>query len=781
MFPAHLNGESIQSCKDHSIHIANIAMNDIKDVDFGYTAYLAGLLHDSGKFTEEFKKYILEASAGLGVKKGSVIHSFCGVRYLLSKYHNPKDAYSYTAIAAEIISYAIGAHHGLFDCFDCNKSNGFVHRIEKQPEYDQKAIRNFFNECVDEAAVEEYIKRASEEVERFFLKVAGFCSSNRETFIYIGLLARLVCSAVIDGDRRDTAEFMMGVDFSRFIHADPDLWKDCLEQLQCEIKKFPLDTDIQIARMEISDLCAAFSDKPVGIYRLNVPTGGGKTLSSLRYALMHANVMKKKRIVYVAPFISIIDQNADVIRNAVGNDKIVLEHHSNIVPDSEDSDYELLSETWDSPIIVTTMVQLLNTIFSGKTSSVRRFQSLCNSVIVIDEVQSVPKKMLSLFNLAMNFLNRVCDATIILCSATQPCLEDLDYKLLVSKDTMITDEKYKEFCSVFRRTDLVYAGSKTLDSIPGFVAEISAKSESTLVVCNTKKQARELYRQISLSSNNCYHLSANMCMAHRRNVLDAIYESIRSKKRVICVATQVIEAGVDISFETVIRLNAGMDHIVQSSGRCNRNGEYNGLCHVYIVRCSDENLGQMIEMNYERCATDNLLAMYDKDPKMFDFNLSSDKSVQFYYNNLFNILKSAGNDYFDFYSKEAGTTLLTLLAENSSYADYHDGNHIEEYLMRQAFKTAGMHFEVIDQDSETIIVPYGMGSELIEKVEMEQDFRNIKNLLNQSKEYTVSVNRNLIKKLVDIGAVRSVCHGNVLVLCDSYYDSNTGLQVESSK
>ncbi|MBQ2726264.1 MAG: DEAD/DEAH box helicase family protein, partial [Clostridia bacterium] len=240
-------------------------------------------------------------------------------------------------------------------------------------------------------------------------------------FLY-GLLVRLLTSAVMEGDRRDTAEFMSGAVYPP--EADQNLWQTLLAGMEAKLNTLDSSSPINAARRKISDICREAAGKHSGVYRLNVPTGGGKTLSALRYALAHAEKYSKKRIIFTFPLLSVLEQNSDAIRKYTGDD-FVLEHHSNAVqekisPEKLD-DYELLTENWSSPIIITTLVQLLNTMFDGKTSSVRRFHALTDTVIVIDEVQTVPGNMLTLFNLAVTFLAEFCNTTVLLCSATQPC------------------------------------------------------------------------------------------------------------------------------------------------------------------------------------------------------------------------------------------------------------------------------------------------------------------------------------------------------------------------
>ena len=778
LFPAHIRGNVTQSCREHCINTAVYARQDLESAGLGNAAYLAGLLHDCGKFSNDFRVYIEAASAGEDVSKGSVIHTFAGVYYMLTKYHDIQPENPYDLLTSEIIAYSIGAHHGLFDCISEDRKNGFIHRLRKQPDYEKDAIDNFSKYCCSEEDVDDYFRKASKEIEAYTNSLAVLASNNQEINFYLGLIARLISSAVMDGDRRDTAEFMTDNSIAVCKKATPELWAHCRSNLEALLESFSCDTEIQQARRQISDLCLKFADKPTGIYRLNVPTGGGKTLASLRYALAHAEKYNKKRIIYTAPLISILDQNARVIRDAIGAEDILLEHHSSVLRsamnEEELSKYEILAQTWDAPVVVTTLVQLLDTLFSGKTSCIRRFQSLCDSVIIIDEVQTVPVKMLSMFNLAMNFISKLCGATVILCSATQPCFEDLKaHKMHISETEIISEEKYIELEKVFRRTELKDAGNMALDEVPEFAESVLENNDSLLIICNTKKEASQIFGVLKENHDKCYHLSASMCMAHRKEVLSKVYQDLNSDEKVILVSTQVIEAGVDISFGAVIRISAGLDNIVQAAGRCNRNGEQGVISPVYIVRCEDERLGSLADIIRSQDATNNLLCSFSSNPERFNNSLNSSESIKYYYSSLYN---SAGN-LFDYPIDH--NTLLSLLSDNLSFAD--GAESVNEYVLHQAFKDAGNKFEMFDQESESVIVPYGEGMNLIAEMQTERakyDYMYMKYLLERAKEYSVSVYSNQINKLIDSGGLVSIAEGEILVLQENWYDSKTGLNTE---
>ena len=788
LFPAHIHPNDktiVQTCTDHSRNTAQYAGEALKSVNLYSSAYLAGLLHDAGKYKLSFKEYLEACAYGGNIHRGSVIHTFAGTRYLL-QYHskNPNDDLTIRDMASEILAYAVGAHHGLFDCVNEEHKNGFLHRFQTIPEGDLEAIRNFYEQCADETELDCLFEQAVEELTPVLEKcddIAGIDTYDEWIFL-CGLIVRLLTSAVMEGDRRDTAEFMNGVVFPP--EADQKLWRKLLRETEEKLNTLSSSSPINVVRKKISDICREAADKPSGVYRLNVPTGGGKTLSALRYALAHAAKHNKKRLIFTFPLLSILEQNSSVIREYVGND-YVLEHHSNMIQEKnapeELEQYELLTETWSSPIIVTTLVQLLNTMFDGKTSSVRRFHALTNAVIIIDEVQTVPGKMLTLFNLAISFLAKVCNATILLCSATQPCLEEMAHPLRAEIHDIVPYDPV--LWEVFRRTDIRFAGSCRIDEIPAFAGNILEDVDSLLIVCNKKSESEAIYHAMKDNDYDIYHLSASMCMEHRRKTLNDLQKSLEKKERkIVCVATQVIEAGVDISFGAVIRLTAGLDNIIQSAGRCNRNGESYILAPVYIVRALDENMTHLQEIKLAQQATESLLYAYENSPEKYGSNLSSDEAVRYYYNRLFRNQYESNKSYHD-YPVEHKPSLFRLLSENTDWQRKND-NIAMNFFINQAFASAGKLFEVFDSDTTDILIPWEKGEDIIADLSSEKakhDTKFVKECLDQAKGYTVSLYSFQKKKLEEYGAVHPLLGGAVLSLDAQFYDKQTGVTINNAK
>ena len=771
-FPSHINDRGeVQSNAAHCFGTAKIASTNLTSVHLGQTAFFLGLIHDCGKFTEEFRDYLIRSVNGEKIKKGSVIHTFAAVSLLLQRYYS--NSGDLDDAVAEILACAAGSHHGLFDCVDPEGNSGFIHRIEKQPKYDQEAIQNFFSVCCSEEQLNHCWKETLNEMLPVLNKCLELGKDDSEVSFYVGLLTRLLTSALIDGDRTDTAQFMTGN--SSLNYADSYDWTACLKRIRKHLSDFPAETIIQKARRSLSEACESTAALPPGIYRLDMPTGAGKTLAGLRYAVAHAVRYSMKRVIYIAPLLSILDQNAKVIREAVQDGMAILEHHSNIVKEEFSAEelqkYELLSENWNSPVIITTMVQFLNTLFGGQTTQIRRFSALCKSVILLDEVQGIPNKLLSLFNLAITFLSEFCHATIILCSATQPTFENerIEHNLLVAPQSLLDEKFLQQFEGVFKRTRIHDLGNMKLEEIPDAAGRLLEENNSVLIVCNERNEAESIYQTCRRFNCKCFHLSASMCMQHRKDALREIEEALTTKEKVICVSTQVIEAGVDISFETVIRMTAGLDSIVQSAGRCNRHGEKQ-MADVYIVNGSNESLGKLEDIKRAQDATLRLLSAFKKQPERFDESLSGEKAVRYYYQALYGEFHKSYTEY----SLKDDVTIYDLLSENKRYTPE---GYSAPYYLRQAFKTAGQQFEALDSNQTSVIVHYGENDEMLKQLQQADGlkFEEQRELLERLKPYTVAIYDYQKRKYDEWGALQYYMDDKVIVLHEDFYSDKTGL------
>lgn len=793
-YPAHIRrfgeGFEYQSVAEHCRHVAVYAAVSLRAVGLYSTGYLAGLLHDMGKNTSVFRTYIEKASRDEPVVKGSVNHTFAAVIYLLERYH-VNNSPGYPTLTCEILAFAVGSHHGEFDCVDLEKVNGFDHRLLKDKEsiYYAEALEMFLKNCATEEDLDCLFQESVKEIEKIFLLLKDTCGNGKNTMTFVvGRIARLILSAIIDADRRDTAEFMMNQPIVP-IQSGRELWSNVISRVDEKMSGFTADSPINEARAFFSETCYQEGQRHSnGIFRLTLPTGAGKTLSSLRYALSNAQQYNKKRIVFVIPLLSILEQNSAVIRKYIDDDQIILEHHSNFIKEFNDKeeldDYELLTDTWNSPIIITTLVQLLNTLFSGKTSSIRRMSALTDSVIIIDEVQSLPKKTLYMFNLTLNFLAYICGATIILSSATQPVFDNVEFPIRFSDSRdIIPFDPIRN--SIFMRTrihDVTCPFGMNIEDLTDFCRQKFEEVQSMLIICNTKSSAAKVFEQLKLAQRDTkiFHLSASMCMKHRIDTLKEIMEYLGRKEKMICVSTQLVEAGVDFSFQRVIRVLAGMDSIAQAAGRCNRSGDYGDLCDVFIVnlKSGDENLSMLKEIYASQRSTQALLRRFHKEADHFEGDLISEMSIQTYYENLFNDPEIKGQ--FEYTTKDSNGDERRLFRLLSTNGELLDARYKSKYFLNQSFKTAGQLFEVFDENTTDILVPYDDKAQQIISELLSEDrprgIADIAKLTEQAKPYLIHIFEYQKRRLSDDGMLYPDPSGRFMILNELCYSRELGLK-----
>ena len=786
-------GVKKQSLKEHCSNTAVYAKKAVYGTGFETCAYLVGLLHDMGKAKKEFQNYLISSFYDQDVVRGSVNHTFAGVIYLLEKYHDTEklkknEIKREEYLSSEILAFVIGSHHGMFDCCDLEGKNGFIHRLEKDRKeiFYEESYKNYFSEVIAEEKMDKLFLDASEEIAVFgeALKMK-YENENKKIFYGFSMLCRMLLSALIYGDRKDTMEFMSQTEIP---FADSSVWEKEFSYFENEIRHLIKYNTLNQVRADISDQCLEFAEQESGIYRLNVPTGGGKTLCSLRYALKHAKKYQKKHIIFVIPLLSILDQNAAVIRKYLSSEDILLEHHSNVLNEKEAKEsldrYELFTTTYDSPVIITTMVQFLNILFSHKTSAIGRMQAFSNSVIVIDEIQSLPKKVLYMFNMAMNFLSEFCNTTIVLSSATQPCLETVEWDIHYSKrmDMVRLSEEQRK---VFHRADIineVTTYGMDIEECAAFCLGRMEEHSALLVICNTKGEALQLYQEIVKKKGICvYHLSTSMCKAHRKDILDdlmgklsILQENLRKGlpvQKIICVSTQLVEAGIDFSFDGVVRIMAGIDNLAQAAGRCNRSGEYEQLGKVYLVNLKKEDLSKLREIQYAKDSTWSVL--YDKEVDLSD--LTGDEATKKFYRKLLSDTKNmlgypVAIDRKNYY-------LTDFLANKNPFAD---GK--KAYLLLQPFLTVGKAFEVFDDATIDLIVPYKEGKQKIEELEIILgqsffDMQKVRLILKDLKEYTIGIYQYQKEKLDEYGLIIPILEGRSFILKEEAYSLIFGLNI----
>lgn len=784
---AHIrNDQSIQSVEEHCRNVSRYASETGKPLGMQNLAGLAGYLHDFGKFSDAYQEYIDKAAKDpTSVHRGQVNHSSAGAIFLteyIRDNYNGKDA-SIAKLTGEIISAAVFSHHGINDLLTIDGTNKFDQRLDKDNP------TNHYNDTKDVFWRKEYVNviakllpEAIKEVDCFYQHLRQLNSSaintKNECCFYLGLLVRLLESILVDADRRDTSEFMLGVKEQRLTHdKTQDLWGQYQKKIQNRLHSFSSDSTLNQARSYISTQCMLAAGKGDGIYKLSVPTGGGKTLSSFRYALQLAKKTGKRHIYYIAPYLSILEQNASEIKSLFNDEENILEFHSNVILEGKDEEqlhqYELLSDNWSSAIIMTTMVRFLDVIFGHKMGDVRRFHQLSNSIIILDEVQNIPLKYTNLFTLACNYLHEFCHSTLVFCTATQPLFDRVDYPVRYASepDLVTIPDKYK---TPFRRTTVSFNNVfNPLDSTQLAQYILGNISKNALVILNTKSSVRKLHD--ALKNKNCGYqiieLTTYMCPQHRLDRIAEMKELLSQGKKMICISTQLIEAGVDISFETVFRSAAGLDSIIQAAGRCNRNGESSGLGMVHIFVNRDEYLGGLKDIKKGKDCCLDLLAV-NKGADLLDENVQNN-----YYRQYFFERKNEMNGSIP----EDGVTLLDVLSSNAAgqraYISLHPGERFP-HALKQAFDYASSHFEVIEEnDSQSLIVPYGKAIGLIEKLH-HCKIEELPSILRSLQRYTISIRSTdkLFKLLDESGAIDpSLSDNGVLVLSPAYYDIDIGI------
>lgn len=766
-----------QSMKSHLQRVAQLSSDAARPIHLSATARLIGLLHDFGKITQDFQQYFLWSIKNpTSQQKTKVDHSTAGGQFILSKSDGSDE---FSLMTSEIIAHIIYAHHaGSLDFYDVKGESDFLRRSEKENLLESVDIDYFFSNVMSRTDFNHILLESEKEIKHLDSLIAQVTScvsseANEQYYYYWGLIQKFLLSILVDVDRRDSAEFELQSSISNEYNPQ-NLFLGLSNHLESAIRSFDSPTTplskINFLRRQISEDCLSSSNFPTGVYQLSVPTGGGKTLASMRFAINHLLAHNKKRIIIVIPYTSIIDQTAEVLRGVFG-DCVVYEHHSDIIPTSVE--YKNITSRWDAPIIVTTQVQFLNTIFDGRNTSLRRLQALVESVIVFDEIQTIPIRCTHLFNSAVNFLTHICNTTTLLCTATQPPLERLGCSVELSPNPQIARNSADVFES-FRRVRverISQEGGISLDNLAREIVRGCNELGNVLCMVNLTKQARELYHTVSSLIDSSpdvkiLHLSTKMCPAHRKSVLAQLTSSRHQNERIICIATQLVECGVDISFPLVYRALSGLPSITQAAGRCNRNGEID--CGVVrLFELENENLLMLPEISQGKGLVKEILHSID-DPN----TLLDQSTMHTYFDRYYNNISQKTLRY---PLKSANGTIYDLLAANNlGVGAREERGESVDLFFPQAFKTAGKEFSVIDSNTQSVLVPYGDGEKLISLFDKVQEKKKIYKNLQKAQRYCVNLFENEIAKLKKKNAAYETKSG-VLALKKEFYNENTGV------
>ncbi|EKT63595.1 CRISPR-associated helicase/endonuclease Cas3 [Providencia burhodogranariea] len=779
---------------------------------------IIGLLHDFGKYSSAFQQYmqliISENNNNYNPDKdevdskslkGKIDHSTAGAQWLTGQlgkirheeFKHDKKLSEAALVSIKILFLCIASHHsGLIDNLpELNASSSDFHkRIQKgdAETHLTECTKNIDDEVLLLANQIIHDNFLTQQAEYIYQLWNQHNLSDIERDFYIGMYTKFLFSCLIDADRIDSADFDIPEN-KQYRHQQPD-WSIACERVESFISSLKIRNNIDTIRAKISDNCLNRSTDSRGIYSLTVPTGGGKTYASLRFAVNHAKTHQLDRIFYIIPYTSIIEQNADAIRKILERDSDaapwILEHHSNLEPEIQTWRSKLASENWDAPIVLTTMVQFLESLFGSGTRGVRRLHQLANSVLIFDEIQTLPIRCVNLFNNAINYLTRHCGATAVMCTATQPLLHHLPEEKISFGQLALDDENeltpniqalYQELERVNLKNCVKDKGWN-VQELSVLIKQKTIEKTNCLVIVNTKKWAKNLFQEAKkILPNNygIYHLSTSQCPAHRKKLLDEIRARLDNNLPTLCVSTQLIEAGVDIDFNCVIRFKAGLDSIAQAAGRCNRNGRLD-KAEVLIVNPDNENLNMLQDIKSGIAATERILNEFPEN-KLLSPEAMTQYFAYYFYDR---------HNLMHYPTKE--NSLISMLSSNKFNISALNHAQIQQKFiaknilpiqLNQSFMTASKIFKAIDAPTQAIIVPYNEEAKSIIEdllaLDKKFDSQEYRQLLKQSQKYSVNLFPNVWQSLFNNQAIYPISDDEaVYCLHNEYYSQDFGVSAE---
>lgn len=725
-FIAHVriedNAFQIQTVKEHAVGTADLSESFA--AVFGAAAWgkQNGWWHDMGKYTKDsFQPYIRSASGMTAEQKvaNKPDHSSAGAMLAKEKlpgYYQP-------------LAYCIAGHHsGLLDWTSSGEAN-LNKRLSKTDCY------------------QEMLKDAPEEMQEAVVSLNAPMISDFQKEMHQWI--RMLFSCLVDADYLDTERFMQPEQAVR--RGQYDSMETLKERFDTHMESLTAGAPasfINEKRAAILSRCREMAEKLPGFFSLTVPTGGGKTLASMAWALIHAVRYKKDRIIIVIPYTSIIVQTAAVLRDIFGAENVV-EHHSNLQPDSNDerSPSLLATENWDAPIIVTTNVQFFESLYACRTSRCRKLHNICNSVVILDEAQMLPVEFLQPILDILQSLQSSFKTSILFTTATLPVFAGhigtgqkafSGLKSPVAEITSVHDNLFE----AFKRVELHWSESTT--TFDELADELSGY-DCVLCIVNTRKEARELYQRMP---EGTLHLSRMMCSVHIMEVIKLIKRKLKDNEPVRVISTQLVEAGVDIDFPVVYRAFAGLDSIIQAAGRCNREGKLNKkgeLGQVFVFKLENSILRGL--MGKGAAALREMLSISD------------------------------GSDLF---SPDCMAQYFSLFYSNCNTfdkAEIKDSLYKGAGEMNFLFATAADQFRLIDdKDSVSILVGYGDGATLLEELKrIGPEFW----LLRKLQQYSVSIRKYDFEQFRKQGTVGE--YAGIFILEDGRcYDERAGLVLDGA-
>ncbi|MGC4105326.1 MAG: CRISPR-associated helicase Cas3' [Thermomicrobiales bacterium] len=714
---------------DHSLTVSQSAGSFASAFGAQWLGKMAGLLHDAGKASVDFQAYLVANARDPKGNHKSVDHKSCGA---LRSYDFTKDL---------LYQVLLGHHGGLQDIGDVNV------RIRDRQQNAMPALDAAWETFVAQPRIAARLAELRNPTER---PAPGWMTKRADPKT-IEFFLRMLFSCLVDADHLDTEA-----------HRDPEnairravdlptvdeLWTRFQED-QARFAPVPGKpiSEVNRIRREVYDACLEAAEQEPGFFRLTVPTGGGKTRSGLAFALKHAVTHKQSRVIVAVPFITITDQTATVYRDALNTPHAVLEHHSGIEPverygeggeDAKETWRKLASQNWEAPLIVTTTVQLFESLFQNRTTACRKLHNIANSVIILDEIQTAPAHLREpLFDVFRELVAHY-NVTIVLSTATQPVLDTIAPQL--NEDGREIREIAPNPEHLFRTLERVTYDWPCLTETWDWPRTVDAMREhdQVLTIVNTIADAAALFTE--LDDENALHLSTRMCQAHRRDVLEEIRARLREGRPCRVVSTQLVEAGVDLDFPVVMRAVGPLDRIVQAAGRCNREGK---LDRGQMIVFSSETDKNMPSGTFAHGAQEMLLLRREAD---FDPN---DPSLFLTY-------------FARLYGAEDG-----------------DREGIQPERAQKNYATVAERFRMIDEDTFGVLVRYGDPDAFEELL---ADMRSsvyrpkgmLRDLMRQAQPFMVNCRSREQVRHEETGSIEEIAPG--VWLWKGLYDSKLGLR-----
>lgn len=693
----HPEGQSIEA---HLKGTGELAETFAAEFGAAANGKLCGLAHDIGKYSDEFQLRLR------GGKK--VDHATAGAIECF------KIKAAFEAVCV------IGHHSGLPNVghkdADTTESQTFFGRKLRAEQGGIPDYRKNWNGHI--ALPQDYFRPSGR----------GFA-----TAFYI----RMLYSCLVDADYIDTETFMNG-DAGR---GNYEPLSALCDKLTAYISKWNNPTrEIDILRQKILNSCIEKASAPRGIFSLTVPTGGGKTVASMAFALNHAAANSMKRIIYVIPYTSIIEQNAKVFRDILGQENVV-EHHSSVSYElSENADEleyrsALATENWDAPVIVTTAVQFFESLYANRSSKCRKLHNIANSVIIFDEAQMIPSNNLRPCVAAIAELVRAYNATAVLCTATQPAIDEMLLEYSKKESVVELCPDVDGMFEKFRRTSFEKEGRLTTDEL---VSRLESQQQ-VLCIVNTRKFAQEVYE--ALPSEGRFHLSTLMCPVHRKQKLDEIRERLKNGQICRVVSTSLIEAGVDVDFPREFREMAGLDSILQAAGRCNREGKRSAESSIVTVFESENKVNKLIAVN--RDAAEETVRDWTQP--------NTTSTIERYF-----------KAYRDFLRNDDKSGVITASEKGISGCGL-------------PFEWIAKEFKLIDQNTFTVYISVGDGKELISRL---REGERSRELYRKAGMYSVSIYENHFNALINGGAAEPFGDDAAILTDLSLYSDEKGLATD---